>query len=408
MNLQDRNVPLGYLRTFLTVLVVAHHAVLAYHPYAPPAPKSLDSSLIWGAFPIVDAQRWPGIELFVAFNDGFFMALMFLISGVFAWSSLVRKGAMGFVRDRARTIGLPFLVSAGLLAPLAYYPTYLALQSPSRSFWREWLSLGSWPAGPAWFLWVLLAFAGVAAAVYAIAPNVFTTVSRVSGRLAARPIVLFGAFVIVSAIAYLPMAAAFTPMEWAKAGPFFVQISRLLLYGVYFIIGAAFGALGVDRGILAADGKLARRWPLWIIASLVMFAVGIASFLIILSTMAKGGPGPILSAFGNLVFVVSCGASSFAFLAVFLRFAKKANRIVDNLSANAFGIYLLHYFCVSWLQLALLDAPMSGPAKGTIVFVGALLASWAMSAAFRSVRRLARGAEPRATLPARGASAPVI
>ena len=397
--MNDRNVPLGYLRTFLTVLVVAHHAVLAYHPYAPPAPKSLDSSLIWGAFPIVDAQRWPGVDLFVAFNDSFFMALMFLISGVFAWSSLTRKGAMQFVRDRARTLGLPFLVSAGLLAPLAYYPTYRALQSPSGSFWNQWLSLGSWPAGPAWFLWVLLAFAGLAAAVYAIAPNVFTTIGRISGRLAARPVVLFGAFVIVSAAAYLPMAAAFSPMEWVKAGPFFVQISRLLLYGVYFFIGMAFGALGVDRGILAADGKLARRWPLWVIASLVMFVVGIASYLVILSTMAKGGPGPILSAFGNLVFVVMCGASSFAALAVFLRFAKKSNRVVDNLSANAFGIYLLHYFCVSWLQLSLLEAPMSGAAKGTTVFIGALLASWAMSAAFRSVRQLVRGAGSRLTIP---------
>jgi len=26
-----RNIPLGYLRTFLTLVVVAHHAVLAYH-----------------------------------------------------------------------------------------------------------------------------------------------------------------------------------------------------------------------------------------------------------------------------------------------------------------------------------------------------------------------------------------
>ena len=94
--------------------------------------------------------------------------------------------------------------------------------------------------------------------------------------------------------------------------------------------------------------------------------------------------------------------------AVFLRFAKKANRIVDSLSANAFGIYVLHYFCVSWLQLALLDAPMSGAAKGTTVFIGALFASWAMSAAFRSARKMARGAEPRSTLPAPGASAPVV
>ena len=254
--MKDRNVPLGYLRTFLTILVVAHHAVLAYHPYAPATPSNaLDGkSLIWAAFPIVDAQRWPGIDLFVAFNDSFFMALLFLISGVYAWPSLMRKGAASFVRDRARTLGIPFLLSAGLLAPLAYYPAYLSLQSPSRSFWGEWLSLGSWPAGPAWFLWVLLAFGGLTAAVFAVAPKVFTAIGRLSGRLAARPIVLFGAFVIVSAIAYLPMAAAFTPMHRMKAGPFFVQTSRLLLYGVYFFIGTAFGALGVDRGILAADG----------------------------------------------------------------------------------------------------------------------------------------------------------
>jgi len=386
VNTPDRNVPLGYLRTFLTVLVVAHHALLAYHPYAPPAPKSLDSSLIWGAFPIVDSQRWPGVDLFVGFNDSFFMALMFLISGVFAWPSLVRKGALQFIGDRLRTIGIPFLVSAGLFAPLAYSATYVALQSPTRPFWRDWLSLGSWPAGPAWFLWVLVVFGGAIAIVYKAAPNAISAIGRFCGRLSTRPVVLFGAIVVASAIAYLPMAAAFTPMHWAKFGPFFVQTSRLLLYAVYFFIGAALGSYGIDRGILSSDGKLARRWPLWIFASLLMFVIGIATLLAILSTMKNGGPSPMLSAFGNLMFVMLCTSASFAALAVFLRFAKKSNRVLDHLSANAFGIYLVHYFCVTWLQLALLDAPLSGPAKGTIVFTGALLASWAMSAAFRSVR----------------------
>ena len=32
------NVAIGYLRAFIPVLVVAHHAALAYHPFAPPAP----------------------------------------------------------------------------------------------------------------------------------------------------------------------------------------------------------------------------------------------------------------------------------------------------------------------------------------------------------------------------------
>ena len=158
------NVPLGYLRTFLTLLVVAHHAVLAYHPYAPPRPKSLGESMIWGAFPVVDTARWPGTELFVGFNDTFFMSLMFLISGVFAWSSLERKSGRAFFGERARKLGVAFAFSAVFLAPLAYYPTYLSLEPQTTSFMGQWLGLDAWPAGPAWFLWVLLALAGVAAA----------------------------------------------------------------------------------------------------------------------------------------------------------------------------------------------------------------------------------------------------
>jgi Acyltransferase family len=122
----SRNVPLGYLRMFLTLLVVAHHAVLAYHPYAPPPPPSLEGqSLFWAAFPVVDSAKWKGIDLFVAFNDLFFMSLLFLISGVFAWASLAKKGAKSFLRDRFVKLGVGFVASAAVLAPLAYFPTFL-------------------------------------------------------------------------------------------------------------------------------------------------------------------------------------------------------------------------------------------------------------------------------------------
>ena len=85
----------------------------------------------------------------------------------------------------------------------------------------------------------------------------------------------------------------------------------------------------------------------------------------------------------SFAFVLSCAASSFLFLALFVRFARKPNRVMDSLSANAFGIYLVHYACVSWLQLALLASPLSGAAKGTLVFTGAVLLSWGLSAAAR-------------------------
>lgn len=374
----SRNVPLGYLRMFLTLLVVAHHAVLAYHPYAPPPPTKLDGqSLIWGAYPVVDSAKWPGIDLFVGFNDTFFMSLLFLISGVFAWSSLAKKGARSFLRDRFTRLGLAFVGCAALLAPLAYVPTWL--QTPrTTSFVRQWLELGSWPSGPAWFLWVLLLFVCVLAALPRFGGKL--------GRLGERPAVFFLALLGISALAYLPMAAAFSPVEWVKAGPFFVQISRLAHYGAYFLIGAALGAYGAERGLFARDGKLARRWPLWALASLLAFAFAIAMFLVIISTLSKGGPGPILGALGNFAFVLSCAASSLAFIAVFVRFAQKSNVVADSLSANAFGIYLVHYVCVSWLQLAMLRAPLPGAAKGAIVTVAAILVSCTATALVRRIR----------------------
>ncbi len=134
-----RDVVMAYLRAFVTLLVIAHHAVLAYHPYAPPPPASMGAQpMFWPAFPVVDAHRWLGIDLFVGFNDTFFMSLMFLISGVFVWPSLQRKGPGQFLVGRVRRLGLPFLAAAALLAPLAYVPTYLQTGgTPSISaFWQ--------------------------------------------------------------------------------------------------------------------------------------------------------------------------------------------------------------------------------------------------------------------------------
>ena len=117
---------IGYLRAFIVVLVVAHHAALAYHPYAPPPAASIITQpRWWGAFPVVDPQKWSGATLLVGFNDLFFMSLMFFLSGLFVWHALTTKGAATFLHDRLLRLGLPFVVAAGVLAPLAYYPTYL-------------------------------------------------------------------------------------------------------------------------------------------------------------------------------------------------------------------------------------------------------------------------------------------
>ena len=118
------------------------------------------------------------------------------------------------------------------------------------------------------------------------------------------------------------------------ADPFFVQTSRLLHYAVYFFAGLGLGVCGADRGLLAADGKLARRWPLWLLASFGAFVVAIAMLLTILSTLSTGGPSKVLLAAGHSAFVLSCAGSSVALLALFLRFARTSGRIRDSLASE--------------------------------------------------------------------------
>lgn len=385
----QRNLAIGYLRAFITLLVLAHHAVLAYHPFAPPPGVALNGpARWWQAFPVVDGQRWTGFALFAGFNDIFFMALMFFLSGLFVWKSLQRKSSGHFLRDRALRLGLPFIVAAAVVAPLAYYPAYLQTGAAGiAGFWKQWRSLGNWPAGPAWFVWVLLAFDVVAVALAVVLPRWGDALGRLASGAERRPILFFALLVAASGAAYIPLVLIFDAFSWTASGPFTFQTSRLLHYLVYFLLGAGVGAYGLDRGLLASGGKLARRWPLWSVGALVAFGlatgVGLAALTVHIGSRAW-------HIAGGSAFVLSCAASSFAFLALFVRFAQTRRRVWDSLSTNAYGMYLIHYAFLSWLQYALLKAQLPAIAKGSLVFAGAVLLSWGATAALRGIPAVAR------------------
>src|SRR5580704_8491086 len=351
-------ISLGYLRGFVTLMVVAHHAMLAYHPFAPPPPASLAAMPWWRAFPIVDTDRYTGFATAVAFNDNFFMSLMFLLSGLFVWHSLERKGAARFLRDRALRLGIPLVVSLIVLAPLAYFPTYL--QSGGTGiveYLRQYIALSPLPIGPAWFLWVLLAFDVLVAGCFAVVRRLPTAPRR--------PIVAFVLLVALSAAAYIPLGRAVGELAWDGFGPFQVQIGRAAHYALYFGAGVIVGAQ-LDRSFLPA---LARWWLAWVVLAGVAFYVAIGWE----TDAMLGAASPIKADVG---FVLTCAASSFGMLAIFVRFAGRATPALDSLRANAYGIYLLHYVAVTWLQYSLLDAALPGVVKGVLVTLAAIAITW--------------------------------
>jgi len=382
---------LGNLRAFVILLVLSFHSVLAYLQFLPAASFPFDSPpYLWRAFPIVDSNRWFGFDLYCAWQDVFLMSLFFFLSGLFVWPSLARRGTANFVHGRILRLGLPFVLVVAILMPLTLYPTYLqATSEPGlAAYWLHWLALPFWPCGPMWFLWLLLVGDFMAAALHRFAPGLGSLLIRVSSVVEVRPARYLVGFVFVSVFAYVPLAIAFTPAAWFQQGPFAFEISRPFHYALYFFAGVGLGAGGVERGLLAADGPLVRQWPMWVIAAAVSLVtwMGLTGL-----TMAQGASLSLgLQIPADLSFVLACFASCFAVLAIVLRFAARRLPLLAGLRNSSYGMYLVHYLFVVWLQFAMLGATLPAVIKAATVFGGTLLLSWGTVAALRRLPSVAQ------------------
>jgi hypothetical protein len=372
-----RNAALDRARTFITMLVLIHHSVIAYT-----------------YFGHTDPQSFLGFDGVVLFNDSFFMAAMFFLSGLFVWPSLRRKGTGWFLRDRCWRLGLPFVVCALILMPTAYSAVELRLhpEVSFAAFWWKTITVGPWPNGPAWFVWVLLALDVLAAVVYRTAPGVVEAIGKLSLKSYARPGLFFLGLLIASIIAYVPAVLYFGASRWFTIGPVAIQASRILLYLVYFFAGVGIGAVPFDRGLLAADSGLPRRWPLWLAATIVTYSCIIALIYIKHSVLPDVNHQPLWWEIAYaLAFVSYSAAQTFNILALFLRFDNDGSSILDSLRDNAYGIYLIHYVPALWLQYFLYDfsfspvMQVSAIIKAITVFILTLALSWAATVALRKI-----------------------
>ena len=77
---KTRNPSLDRARTFLTLVVLLHHAVIPYTYFGHTDPKSFF-----------------GFDMIVLATDSFFMAMFFFLSGLFVWPGIARKGPLNYL-----------------------------------------------------------------------------------------------------------------------------------------------------------------------------------------------------------------------------------------------------------------------------------------------------------------------
>jgi hypothetical protein len=368
----NRTLWIDYLRSFITVLVVAHHASLAYTTFA-----YFDKSrYINSTAPVVDNNRWVGMDIFENFNDIFFMSLMFFISGLFVFNGIHKKGVVKFLSDRFKRLGIPFALAVTFIIPLAYLPSYYLVHHSFnlKDFIRDYLVNQHWPVGPPWFVWLLLLFNIIAAVIPA---RLYSVVFNATAKLVQHPVrFLLVAYGVIS-IAYTPLSLLVGQYTWTGWGPFDFQLNRIILYAVFFLFGVCLGSGDWETYFFTNNKFLQKGWPFWAISCLLCYAViEVISFtfpgMVKVGTISTGLAYLVF----DLVFVTSCILNSVAFIAFFKQKLKSEQNFWNSLAANAYGIYLVHYVFVTWLQWALSQYSIPVILKFFIVFTGALTASW--------------------------------
>jgi surface polysaccharide O-acyltransferase-like enzyme len=186
---------------------------------------------------------------------------------------------------------------------------------------------------------------------------------------------------LATLLAFVPMSLLIPSFKWVSLGPFDVQPARIVLYFVYFLIGMALGTGQQWRGTVWP-----RHWGAWLALVVVSFVIYMRS-----SGDDTGQSSPLISQMlVSTAFALSCAGTSLGLLGAFRKLVRRSYPLLDNLSANAYGIYLIHYVVVIWIQFALLVTAWPAWIKFGMTAIGSLALSWGLSSLLRRIPAVRR------------------
>ncbi|KAL9184295.1 hypothetical protein ACHAXT_002381 [Thalassiosira profunda] len=229
------------IKIFLTNVVILHHCAANFADW--PGLQNMSETPGWGNYILL---------LFTSVNASYFMNLFFFLSGFFVPKSFDKKGLYGFLFDRVKRLGIPFVVYTYFIGPYVY-------QGFMKLFFQVPFPGSTTNTGPTWFLNQLLMFN----VVYAfLCGKGWSPTIKCPSLLSFFGISLAVGLLTGILLLFLPVGDFFfaVPQFWAD----------FLSYPIYFFAGAV-----AQRNDWMESIKEKSRVAiyLWTIVSIILLAV---------------------------------------------------------------------------------------------------------------------------------------
>jgi glucans biosynthesis protein C len=346
----QRLIYLDNLRALAMLAGVVFHAALAYSPIAQPF------------FPTADRQNSLWIDVPIWFLHLFRMPLFFVIAGYFCALLVQKRGMLGMLADRARRIGLVFVLfwpviywslkhSTEIAAAQALHPSPVLLFLRSMSTKHPNLILPP-TTNHLWFLYYLIWFYVLSWCITRL--DITRAITRPFAALDARGWLGLMPLLLVPSLAFVPAPhpapESVLPQFWAIG-----------FYGCYFALGHAWHTHQHSApNLLATLESHASRL---LIASIGLYGV----FLSLLKRQISGQDTAALMAYAmkpqsyTLHWLIAlCEAYISAWMCVVClsygkRFLNNSSRWLSVLSQTSYWSYLVHLPVLFLIQYQLMD-----------------------------------------------------
>lgn len=352
---------MDYFKIWLSIVLIFHHAT---EPYKAEGVDRFGLGL-GATTPVTSALlRW-----FQIVNSAYFMAGFFFIAGFLLPRSLAKRGPRGYVVNRLVRLAIPVVAFTLGFMPLLEFLVVVLTTGDAGSYNYATREFHLYHL---WFMVVLLAFSLLVVLVWTVQGRQGTTSYRRRRQRRHRPPRFRDLLILVLVITTTSFnLRVFYPTSW----PYAFNVAHLPQYLVMFLLGIRFARHG---WLTRVSRKTGYAW-------LAVGIGGIFTFPLLVTFVAGGNPNMLFfgPSFPCLAYTFwdsfTCVGLCVGIVVWIREHASHSRPVVETISENTYYVYLIHYFFVVLVQVALEGITLHPFAKflivGTAATVGAFLAS---------------------------------